>query len=1089
MSTPPSTIRLPEIPSAQAALPVAAWEEPLTIDTYEPEEPDGFPAFLNNRVYQGSSGRVYPLPFHERISHEKRPHAWRAVHLENRWIRVVILPELGGRIHIALDKVSGKDIFYRNNVIKPALVGLTGPWVSGGVEFNWPQHHRPATYLPTCVAIERDDDGSVTVWCSDHDPFARMKGMHGIRLNPDSSRIEARVRLYNRSETRQTFLWWANVAAAVHDDYQSFFPPDVAYVADHAKRDVTRFPAPDSPYYGIDYAAAVDPNDPKSGRLDWYRNIPVPTSYMVTDTDAEFFGGYDHRDRVGFVHWADRTVSPGKKQWTWGNAPFGWAWDRNLTDGDGPYVELMAGVYTDNQPDFAFLAPGETKTFSQYWYPIREIGPAHIANDRLAVHIDASGLAVQVGLAAAEALGAVDVVVRRGVYQHTERVVLTPETSPRFAARLGNSPEPVRISISRDGVEILEGTTESGHKNGGRPRTAIAPPQPSDVATIDELVHIATYLQQYRHATRSPEPYWDEVLARDPEESRATLALGILAYQRADYARGAELLKVSTARRTFWAPTPDDGQAHYMLGLALSRLGDEHGAREALGRASWDAALATPARYALAKLCLRAGDDRKAQDLLAQVRAADPNHTQSANLLAAIALRSGDGTTVEELLDDVLERDPLDAWALDLAGDPLIKDSTVLLDVALEYSSAGFTDRALAVLDRCEFLLSRQALGQVNVGPLISYHRARILSLAGREKAALEALKATDAHDARHAAPSRLDDVDAIRHALALRPDEALARALLGDWYYHVGREKDALAEWRAGIAVANDLSLAVRLHRNLGIGTYNVERTPDTAAEHYRTALVLDGGNAKLLYEADQLALRQKATAAERLAVLERHPQLIGSRDDLTVVYANLLLDVGRIAEARGRIVSRAFQPWEGGEGQVLAVWDRLCLAEAREALAEGNPVLAEATIRSALLPPDNLGEGRHPLANTAELHLVLGDALEAIGRTDEAHAAWERAAGEVADFEKMAQAPYSVRTIHAIEARYRLGRDADAEDLARGLEEWVEGYAVQEASVDFFATSLPSILLFREDPNDARDAEVETIRGQLAHLRKAVL
>ncbi len=204
--------------------PVAGWREPLTIDTYLPDAPDRKPAFLETRVYQGSAGRVYPLPFHERISQVKKPHLWDAIHLENAWVRLVVLPELGGRIHVGLDKTNGYDFFYRNNVIKPALVGLAGPWISGGVEFNWPQHHRPATFLPTDSFIEHEPDGSVTAWCSDHDPFARMKGMHGVRLRPDSSVVELRVRLFNRSDDVQTFLWWANVAARTGDHYQSFFP-------------------------------------------------------------------------------------------------------------------------------------------------------------------------------------------------------------------------------------------------------------------------------------------------------------------------------------------------------------------------------------------------------------------------------------------------------------------------------------------------------------------------------------------------------------------------------------------------------------------------------------------------------------------------------------------------------------------------------------------------------------------------------------------------------------------------------------------------------------------------------------------------
>ena len=99
--------------------------------------------FLEKRVYQGSSGKIYPLPFIDRIASEPVEHAWQAVHLENDYVRVMVLPEIGGRIHVGFDKINGYDFFYRQNVIKPALVGLAGPWISGGVEFNWPQHHRP----------------------------------------------------------------------------------------------------------------------------------------------------------------------------------------------------------------------------------------------------------------------------------------------------------------------------------------------------------------------------------------------------------------------------------------------------------------------------------------------------------------------------------------------------------------------------------------------------------------------------------------------------------------------------------------------------------------------------------------------------------------------------------------------------------------------------------------------------------------------------------------------------------------------------------------------------------------------------------
>ncbi|MCK6488063.1 MAG: DUF5107 domain-containing protein [Planctomycetes bacterium] len=179
---------LPDAPADQAPHAVKAWRQGVAIATYLPGEPDRNPLFLEQRVYQGSSGRVYPLPVIDRIAETPVLRTWDAIHLENERVRLMILPELGGRIHIGLDKGNGYDFFYRQNVIKPALVGLAGPWCSGGVEFNWPQHHRPATAMPVAVAVERADDGSVTVWCSDHDPMARMKGMHGVACTTATSR-------------------------------------------------------------------------------------------------------------------------------------------------------------------------------------------------------------------------------------------------------------------------------------------------------------------------------------------------------------------------------------------------------------------------------------------------------------------------------------------------------------------------------------------------------------------------------------------------------------------------------------------------------------------------------------------------------------------------------------------------------------------------------------------------------------------------------------------------------------------------------------------------------------------------------------
>ena len=1092
-----SQIVLPDPPHPVRPGEVLAWEQPLSIDTYLPLEPDRYPEFLDHRVYQGSSGRVFPLPFGDRISAEKAPHQWRGVHLENEWLRLLILPEIGGRIAIAYDKVARYDLFYRNNVIKPALVGLAGPWVSGGVEFNWPQHHRPATFLPTDVHLEREPDGAVTVWCSDHDPFARMKGMHGIRIRPDSSKIEARVRLHNRSELRQTFLWWANVAAAVNDDYQSFFPADVPWVADHARRAVVAFPHADRPYYGVDYPARVDDAHPDADRLDWYRNIPVPTSYMVTASAYEFFGGYDHGRRAGFVHWAPREISPGKKMWTWGNAPFGATWNRNLTDGDGPYIELMAGVYTDNQPDFAYLAPGETKCFSQYWYPLSEIGPAQAATADLAGRLDLIDGRARIGLISSERFDALELVLVAG--DGTRRTVGTGEMVPATPWVLeveevdgvGEVAGGTRLEVRRAGRVLLSvGPLSAGEPppqdEPQAPRAAVEPPMPAQTETIDELVHVARYLDQYRHATRSSEPYWREVLRRDPGESRARTSLSQLEYSRGDYPAALEHAQAALARVTAWAPTPFSGETHFAAGLCLVRLRRDAEAAPLLARAAWDGAYAGAANLALARLQSRTGERTRAIRTLRSVLAADPQHTQAADLLAALLISQGNREDADRVLARTLAADPLDAWARWMSGQPPTTDATVALDVALEFCAAGLWEESLAVLDEAERLNPDRATGQVNVGPLICCHRGRALDAVGRHDEAVAAWRAAGQVAARNCLPSRLDDIDALAQVISRGSPDGRAHALLGSWLYAHHRRSAAVESWCRALAAGLADDEVALVARNLGIAAYNLDHDAEAAAAHYERALVARPDDAKLLAEADRLAERRAVPAAQRAARLERDIELVTERDDLLVGYLEVLCEQSRFGQARRYLTGRSFQPWEGGEGLVLAVWNRICFGLARRALAAGDLGAAEARLDDAAEPPATLGETRHPLANTAELRLLRGDVATAGGRTAEARAHWEAAASSVADFATMAVTPFSAETGHALAALDRLGRGDEADRLCQRMEFWLTQRSATPASVDFFATSLPTLLLFVDDPDTERDREVGRLRAVLDGWRQ---
>jgi len=1078
---PAQRLLLPPVPPEQQDAPVAGWSEPVVMASYEPAAPTPYPVFADSRVYQGSSGRVYPLPFVDRVAEEPVLRTWQAVHLQNRWLRVMVLPELGGRIHLAVDRTNGYDLFLRQDVIKPALVGLAGPWVAGGVELNWPQHHRPATGLPVEVAIEHGEDGAVTVWCSDHDPFARMKGMHGVRLHPDRALLELTVRLYNRTEDTQTFLWWANAAARVHEDYQSFFPTDVTHVFDHAKRAVTTFPRAAGTYYGVDYPARVSAEDPDADRLDWWRNIPVSTSYMCVDTAQDFFGGYDHREQAGFVHWADHHVSPGKKMWTWGNAPFGRAWERGLSADGAPYIELMAGVFTDNQPDFSFLAPGETRAFSQWWYPLRGTGPVQQATldaaARLDLEPDAERCSLRVAVAVTAPREAVRVVVTdtgtgtelaawEADLRPGEPLVRTREVDPVPEHRL-------ELRVEHEGRLLLRHEPRPAG-GAGAPRPATEPPEPADVAAVEELVLTGTHLAQYRHATRDPEPYWQRALERDPGESSAHLALSATRYRAGDAAGAVRHARAALARLTGRNPNPASGEASYRLGLALSLQGGQDAAADdAWWKATWDAAWRSPARYALALSAARAGRPAAALDHVERCLVGSGDDLRARDLRVLLLRALGRDADAAAALRDTLRLDPLDWWARDLAGEELLCDAGTCLDVALDHAGAGALQDALRVLDRAA---QRDADDGGRLGALLAYHRAHLLDRLGRSDTAARARAEARAHCLAGCFPSRLADAAVLQAALHRDPDDPAAAALLATWLYDRGRRREALALWRQ--AAAGPASAL--LWRNLALATYDVEGDLPAALACCDRAVELAPDDARLRWERDQLAQRAGEPPAARLERLQERPDLVAGRDDLTVEVAGLLCDLGRVDEAGALLLSRRFQPWEGGEGKVLAAWDRVCLLTARRFLRQGDAAAAQQAVRAALEPPESLGEARHPLANTAALLLCAGDAHALAGEHAAAREAWERAATSVGDFQDMAVVPVSDQTLDAALAWRRLGRPQAADDLLGQVRAHAAAVRAAPAGLDHFATSAPGSMLLRDDADGRRERTAGLLDAQ---------
>lgn len=1076
---------LPPAP-AQETGNVKAWSEPVVIETYEPAAAQKNPMFLEKRVYQGSSGRIYPLPFVERVSQTAKPREWQAVHIENDFVRLMILSEVGGRIHVGLDKTNGYDFFYRQNVIKPALVGLAGPWVSGGVEFNWPQHHRPATYMSTEVRIERHHDGSATVWCSDHDPLERMKAAHGICLHPSKALVELKVRLYNRTVFTQTFLWWANVAVHVDENYQSFFPPDVHFVADHAKRAISEYPFSKGTYYGIDYAARaqngtparelppkfpprsdVAPND-----LSWYANLPVPTSYMAIGSTEDFFGGYDHGREAGLVHVANHRIAPGKKQWTWGNSEFGYAWDRNLTERDGPYIELMAGVYTDNQPDFSFLAPGETKTFRQYWYPIQKIGVPQKANRDGALTLSVEGRTATVRICVTERQENASVILSEGDETHDDethdreawiastQLDLNPGPCAIVKFELGQdvSPDALYAGVRRsDGSEVISYTKRkrSGTQS-DLPEPASEPPAPDEIASVDELFLTGLHLSQYRHATRSPELYWREALRRDPSDSQSNEALGTWYLRRGQFIHAEQHLRTAIARLTIRNPHPQSGRAHYHLGLALRFQERDAEAYDAFYKCVWNFDTRGPGYHALAELDCKAAQWALAWEHLQLAVRSNTGNMNARNLATIVLRRIGDKKAAVEWNEQTLAEDPTDPWANYLCDHQAPADNQLALDLAFDTARAGLFDEACATLG------SRTGDARDGTEPLRCYALAYFCSLLGKNDKAEEWRRAAQQVCVDYCFPNRLEEMSILEWAVATDTHDARARYLLGNFLYDRRRYAEAIGQWEASAAI--DATFPT-VWRNLGIGCFNAQGNESRARDAFDKAFALDQNDGRVFYERDQLCKRLGVPADRRLAEFQSNMHLVADRDDLSVELSALCQLANRFEDSLNVLRSRRFQPWEGGEGLALAQHVRAYVALGRLALAQKDAHTAKRHFESALSSPENLGEAKHPLANYANVHYWLGAAHDALGEEDQARQQWREAARVAHDFQGMSVVTHSEMSYYRALALQKLGREDEAKRLLKDLYAYAEKLSRQKAKIDYFATSLPAMLLFDED------------------------
>lgn len=1033
----------------------------MVIPTYEAGTPEKNPMFLEKRVYQGSSGAVYPYPVIESVSDRKEDKSYRAIFLENEYIKVMVLPELGGRIQMAYDKIKQRHFIYYNHVIKPALVGLAGPWISGGIEFNWPQHHRPSTFLPVDATIEEHPDGSVTVWVNEMERMTHQKGMAGFTLRPGCAYLEIKGAVYNRTDMPQTFLWWANPAVAVNDAYQSVFPPDIHAVFDHGKRAVSSFPVATGTYYKMDYSAGVD--------ISNYKNIKVPTSYMAVNSRFDFEGGYENDTRAGMLHVANHHVAPGKKQWTWGNGDFGRAWDRNLTDEDGPYIELMAGVYTENQPDFSWLQPYEEKQFTQYFLPYRELGIVKNATKDLLLNVEPAGTDQVRILLFATSHQTVEVTLREGtraLFQQT--ATLTPERLLDETVATGETAwEALRLEVRAGGKRLLDWQPEADVVT-PLPDPARAAPEPEALKTNELLYLTGLHLEQYRHATYCAQDYYEEALRRDPDDIRCNNALGLWYLRRGRFQLAESYLQRAVRGLKRYNPNPYDGEPIYNLGLSLSYQRRYEAAYEQFYKACWNGAWQDAGYFACAQLSARQGLWERALDEVERALIRNSHNHKARALKTMLLRRTGDTEGALRFIEESLAIDPFNYGCL--FERYLLRQTeadrhrlTTLLrqephnydETALDYAAAGRWEEASALWALAE---AEQA-----VTPMTYYYWGDCLAEAG-QPGADERFAQAATLPADYCFPNRLEAVLALQRACALNPTDAKAPYYLGNLYYDKRQYTEAIRAWEC--AAERDDNFPT-VWRNLALAYFNKQGDKERARCCMERAFRLDPGDARLLMELDQLDKRNGEPHATRLARLRRYPTLVARRDDLLLEAITLLNLTGHYQEAKERLDAHRFHPWEGGEGKVPAQYQFARVELAKEALRARHPEAALPLLQECLIYPPHLGEGKLYGAQENDFHYFLGCACETLGRQEEAVSYWEQAA--TGQTEPAAALYYNDakpdKIFYQGLALLKLGRQGEANGRFHKLVNYGEKHLFDKVKIDYFAVSLPDLLIWEED------------------------
>ncbi|MDR1782799.1 MAG: DUF5107 domain-containing protein [Dysgonamonadaceae bacterium] len=967
---------------AQSPQRVKIYEGQEVIPTYKMGADETSPIFYTGRGVQGAAGHIYPYPEQISLGEKLSDETYDMVYLENEYLKVTVLPAFGGKLFSAIDKTNGHELFHRNSTVKPDLIGTLGAWISGGIEWCFPNHHRPTTLIPADYRLVENADGSATIWVGETERGLGLRGVISITLRPGKSYIETNYYLNNGQNSTRNFLFWANVAITANPDFRTFWPPQQEIGVFHGNMAFVHWPISHETYQGVDYG--------ENGGTDltWWKNHPNPVSFFFWQGKEGFIGGYDYAQKAGTVHVGDVYHNRTSKLWQFGPGLQGQNARRKLTDDGKAYVELMTGTYSNNQPDFSWFSPHSVKEATNFWYPIRNLEIVKNANIEASVTLQMRDKkTVFYGFNTTQLYQGAKVVLKYGneilAAQTIDIDPAKPFTST-FKSKKDLDEYQLYAELQDAQGNILISYTPYKPQNPELPESQTPLKSPKEIESVEDLYLAGRFVEQFSRPGVDPDDYYLEALKKSPDDYRVNIAIGIRRVGQWRYAEAEKYLMTAYDKLQVPYMQPKEGELFYYLALAQKGQGKMEDAYRNFFQATWYYEWFSASYYQLALIESSRGNYANALEL-AQKAYSTNNYDGGIVVLNSALLRHLDQKNEAlAILNKLLEKDRINFSAI--YEKELLEGSGSMtkwqknmqdidnnyIDIALTYVKAGLYDDGLRLL----------ASLQNPKNPLVYYYLAWLYEKGDHLEKAKEMLTAATRQSYDYCFPFREETQDVLANAVEKDPQNAEAYYLLGNLLYDK-RPADAMQAWQKAVAIKSNFPM---VWRNLAFGEFFYLKNTEKAIEYQQKAITADANHPRWYSELESYYDLSGRDFKECLAILEKNKEVVKKDVTAPQKLVKLYNLNGEYDKAIDLLKTHHFRTWEGGMEIHSYYVDALAL-KGLELSKTGQYKDAIAVFNEALLYPENLEVGK-PLNDdrAAMLWYFIGQAYEKSGQKSQA-------------------------------------------------------------------------------------------------------